>query len=67
MGSKTPFRLRFNNNKSSLRRYESGQRGIRGERLYAHYFDDEHIGLGDVSDKIIDVTDIIDPTVREGF
>ena len=45
----TPFRLRFNNHKSSLRRYDRGQRGICGEHLNAHFCDDEHIGLGDVS------------------
>ena len=63
----TPFRLRFNNHKSSLRRYKRGQRGICGEHLYAHFFGDGHIGLGDVSVQIIDVTDVRDPTVREGF
>ena len=43
------------------------RRGICGEHLYAHFFEDEHIGLGDVSVKIIDVTDVRDPAVREGF
>ena len=63
----TPFRLRFNNHKSSLRRYERGQRGICGEHLYAHFLEDEHIGLEDLSVKIIDVADVRDPTAREGF
>ena len=63
----TRLRLRFNNHKSSLRRYEWGQRGIWGEHLYAHVFEDGHIGLGDGSVQIIDVTDVRDPTVREGF
>ena len=68
MGSTTtPFTLRSNNHKSSLRRYERRQRGICGKHLYAYFFEDEHIGLGDVSVKIIDVTDVRDPTVREGF
>ena len=68
MGSTTTlFRLRFNNHKSSLRRYERGQRGICGEHLCAHFFEDEHIGLEDLSVKIIDVTDVRDPTAREGF
>ena len=68
MGSTTtPFRLRFNNHKSCLRRYERGQRGICGEHLYVHFFGDEYIGLEDVSVKIIDVTDGRDPTAREGF
>ena len=30
-------------------------------------FDNEHIGMKDLSVKIIDVTDVRDPTAREGF
>ena len=63
----TPFRLRFNNHKSSLRRYERGQRGICGEHLYALFLEDEHIGLEDLSIKIIDVTNVSDSTVRDSF
>ena len=68
VGSTTkPFRLRFNNRKSSLKRYERGRRGICREHMYAHFFEDEPIGLGYVSVKIIDVTDVRYPTAREGF
>ena len=63
----TPFRLRSNNHKISLKRYEKGERGICAEHLYAYIFEDEHIGLGDLSVQIIDVTDVRDPTVKEGF
>ena len=41
--------------------------GICREHMYAHFFEDEHIGLGDVSFKVIDVTDVRDPTARERF
>ena len=57
----------FNNHKSSWRRYGRGQRGICGEYLYAYFLEDEHIGLEDLSVKIIDVTNVSNPTAREGF
>ena len=38
-----------------------------GEHLYAHFLEDEHIGLEDLSVKIIDVTNVSDQTAREGF
>ena len=34
----TAFRTRFNSDKSSMKRYERGQRGIPGEHLYAYFF-----------------------------
>lgn len=63
----TPFRKRFNNHKSSLNRYGKGQRGIAGEHLYAHFFEVGHRGLEDVRVKVIDKTDLNEPTNREGF
>ena len=33
----TTFRIRFNNHKSSFKKYEEGQRGIPGQQLYAHF------------------------------
>ena len=48
-------------------RYERGQRGICGEHLYARFLEDRHIDLEDLSVKIIDVTDVRDPTARESF
>ena len=40
--SKTSFRKRFNNYKSSLNRSNKGQRGITGEHLYAHFCEPKH-------------------------
>ena len=54
----TPFRMRFNNHKSSLIRFGNGQRGICGEHLYAHFFEEGHSGLKDLMVQIIDVTDV---------
>ena len=34
----TPFRLRFNNHKSSLNKYRRGQRNIAGQHLFVHFF-----------------------------
>ena len=67
MGSTiTSFRKRFNNHKSSLNRFGNGVRGIAGEYLYAHFFESGHNGLEDVRVKIIDKTNVNDPT-REGL
>ena len=44
-----------------------GQRGICGEHLYAHFWEDDHGGLNDVMVQIIDITDARDPTYREAF
>ena len=44
----TPFRMRFNNYKSILIRFEKGQRGICGEHLYAHFFEEGHSGSKDL-------------------
>ena len=48
-------------------RFGKGQRGIPGEHLYKHFFDDGHKGLEKMVVKIIDKMNINDPTNREGF
>ena len=63
----TTFRKRFNNHKSSLRKYGQGIRHMAGEHLYAHYFGEEHEGLADLRVIIIDKTNMNDPTQREAF
>ena len=63
----TSLRKMFNNHKSSLQRYDKGQRNIAGEYLYSHFFSESHKGLEDVNVMIIDKTDLNDPTNREGF
>lgn len=63
----TSFRARFNNHRSSLSRYGKGQRGICGQNLYAHFYSQGHNGLEDIQIQIIDVTDVSQPTIREGF
>ena len=66
-GTFTSFRKRFNNHKSGLKRFRKGQRGIAGEHLYAHFFEGGHKGIEDIQVKIIDRTDVNDPTYKEGF
>ena len=44
----TSFRKRFNNHKSSMRKYEQGGRKMAAEHLYAHFFGPGHKGLDDV-------------------
>ena len=61
------FRLRFNNHKSSLKRYGKGQHNIPGEHLYAHFFTEGHEGLSDITVNIIDRLDVKNPTEREGY
>ena len=63
----TSFRKRFNNHKSSLVRYGKGQRGISGEHLYAHFYEEGHEGIENMAVKIIDKTNINEPTTREEF
>jgi hypothetical protein len=41
----TSFRLRFNNHKSSLNRFSMGRRGLCGQHLYEHFFEEGHSGL----------------------
>ena len=41
----TTFRKTFNDHKSSMIKFEKGQRGIPGEHLYKHFFEDGHKGL----------------------
>jgi hypothetical protein len=45
---KTYLRKRFNNHKSSMRKYEEGGRKMAAEHLYAHFFGHGHKGLDDV-------------------
>ena len=63
----TPFRLRFNKQRSSLNRYRKGQRDICGEHLYADFWEDGHGGFNDVMMPVIVVTDVRDPTYMEAF
>ena len=63
----TSFQKRFNNHRSSLNRFGKGQRGIAGEYLYAHFFEGDHGGLNDLRVKIIDKTDMRNPTKRDSF
>ena len=68
MGSTiTSFRRSFNNHKSSVKRYGNGRRGILGEHLYAYFYEGGHEGIKDMLVKIVDRTDVSDPTKREGF
>ena len=63
----TSFRKRFNNHKSSLVRYGKGQRGIPGEHLCAHFYEEGHEGIENMDVRIIDKTNINEPATREGF
>ena len=63
----TSFRKRFNNHKSSMNRFQKGQRDVAGAHLYAHFFKSDHNGIKDFSMKIIDKTNINEPTNRKGF
>ena len=38
-----------------------------GEHLYEHFYEEGHEGLNDVTVKIIDKTDVSQPTIRESF
>ena len=63
----TAFRKLFNNRKSTINRYTGNQRCMSGERLYAHFFKSDHIGMKDISAMEIDRTDVKDPKRREAF
>ena len=52
---------------SSVERYGNRQRGIPGEHLYAHFYEGGHEGIKDMMVKIVDKTDVSNPTRREGF
>ena len=49
----TPFRLRFNNHKSSMMRYGRGQRVMGGQKLYVHFYTEGHEGLKDLEVQVI--------------
>ena len=66
-GTVTSFQKRFNNHKSSLKRFGKGQRGIAGEHLHAHFYEEGQKRVEDIQVKIIDQTDVNDPTFKEGF
>ena len=63
----TTFCLRFNNHKSSINRFSKGQRGLSGQHLHEHFFEEGHLGLNDFRAQIIHVTDVNKPTERESF
>ena len=58
----TSFRLRFNNHKSSMMRYGKGQRGMGGQRLYAHFYTE---GLMDLEIQV--EIHVSRPNERESF
>ena len=41
--------------------------GISGEHLYAHFYEEGHEGIENTIVKMIDKTNINEPTAREGF
>ena len=47
--------------------YNKGKRGIAGEQLYSHFLEAGHKGIEDMRVRIIDKTNVNDPTNREGF
>ena len=63
----TTFRLRFNNHKSSMMRYGKGQRGMGGQKLYAHFYTEGYEGLMDLEIQMMDITDVNRPNERESF
>ena len=62
----TPFRLRFNNHKSSLDRFGRGHKEICGQHLYAHFLGGAFWIKGFFA-QVIDVTDLNKATERESF
>ena len=58
-------RRRFNNHNSSLVRYTKGRRNMSGGHLYAHFYEEGHEGIENMIVKIIDKTNINEPTTRE--
>ena len=48
-------------------RFGDGNRGICGEHLYGHFFNEGRHGIDEVQVQIIDVTDVARPTVRESY
>ena len=63
----TSFKERFDNHKSSVIRFGKGQRWVPGKHLYKRFFEDGHEELKDMIVKIIDKTNVSDPTNRESL
>ena len=63
----TSFRIRFNNNKGSAKRYGTGQRGMPGEHLYAYFHKASNEGIEDMAANIIQRRDVKDPKRRNFF
>ena len=64
------FRTRFNNHKSSMKRYEEIWRRSKGYSRGAFvcpFFEEGHAGLADVEVIIIDKTNVNNPTERKGI
>ena len=61
------FQLTTTSKEYSMNSYSKGQRGIAGEHLYSHFLEAGHKGIVDMRVKIIDKTNVNDPTNREGF
>ena len=50
-----------------MMRYGKGQRGMGGQKLYAHFYTEVHEGLMDLKIQVIDVTDVSRPNERISF
>lgn len=61
------FRIRFNNHKSSFKRYGEGQRSIFEEHLYVYFWKEDQRELEEILVPVIDVTDVRDPTHEKPF
>ena len=61
------FQKRFNGHKSSLKLFGKVAMGVVGEHPYVDFDEEGHRGIEDIQVKIIDRTDVNDPTFREGF
>lgn len=51
----TQFRLRYRNRKSLLLRLGKGQSGICSQSLYAHFFEQGHGGLHNLTKPTVDI------------
>ena len=50
-----------------MMRYGKRQRGMGGQKLYAHFYTEVHEGLMDLKIQVIDVTDVSRPNERIRF